>query len=358
MKKSLKKVFGIILATATVMMSVCACGDSSETEKKEIVVTFMNGEQELGKVTANAGEKLTDYEKYETVEGAEFLGWYETPTFLETSKKDLKTVTFDKDTVLYGSFKSTNVAEDTRLWYVVGTGTSRELAASNWAASVDDSVKESCQLKPTGNNTNEFAITLDLYEGDQFQVIHDWSWDGQKGYGCFTTIDATQMENGGGLGGSDTTSNVVVVMDGNYTITLTTDPDNGLQDTLSIVRNGDANVAADEQPTEPETTYEVTDATGIVVKGSWVADWSENKDLTRVEGTNNFTITMDLAAGTELYFMVFDNGADTGLGLNGSAIIDDASKQLVEDAYNVKVRDDGQYTFTVNAETMTITVTK
>ena len=147
-------------------------------------------------------------------------------------------------------------------------------------------------------------------------------------------------------------------MAGNYTITLTTDPDNGLQDTLSIVRNGDVNVAADEQPTEPETTYEVTDATGIVVKGSWVADWSENKDLTRVEGTNNFTITMDLAAGTELYFMVFDNGADTGLGLNGSAIIDDASKQLVEDAYNVKVRDDGQYTFTVNAETMTITVTK
>ena len=61
MKKSLKKVFGIILATATVMMSVCACGDSSETEKKEIVVTFMNGEQELGKGAATAGVKLWSY---------------------------------------------------------------------------------------------------------------------------------------------------------------------------------------------------------------------------------------------------------------------------------------------------------
>lgn len=353
MKKKMKKLLGILLAVTTVIMSVCACGSAEEM----VTVTFMNGDTQLGQVTGNKGEVLTDYAQYETVDGFEFVGWYETPTFLETSRKDLATVTFDTDTTLYGSFKSTAVAEDSRSWYIVGAGASPELAASGWAGDVDASVKEACQLKATGNTVNEFAITLNLYAGDQFQIIHDWGWDGQKGFGCFTTIDTTQMENGGGLSGSDATSNVNVVMDGNYTITLTTDPDNALQDTLTVVRNGDATEEA-VVVEEPETTYTVSEATGIVVKGSWVSDWSENKELTRLEGTNQFSITMDLDAGIELYFMVYENGEDTGLGMNATAVTDDASKALLEEAYNIKVAEAGTYTFTVDADTMTITVAK
>ena len=67
---------------------------------------------------------------------------------------------------------------------------------------------------------------------------------------------------------------------------------------------------------------------------------------------------MDLDAGTELYFMVYDNGADTGLGMNATAVTDGDSKALLEDAYNIKVVEAGTYTFTVDAETMTITITK
>lgn len=359
MKKTLKKVLGCILAT-TVMMSICACGgkkDEAKETKEEIVITFMNGDDKLGEVNAIAGEKISGYEKYENIDNFEFLGWYETPTLLESSKKDLSKVTFDETTTLYGSFKSKKVAEDSRKWYIVGTGTCPELAASNWAADVEDSIKESCQLKATGKATNEFSITVNLYEGDQFQVIHDWSWDGQKGFGCFTSVDETQMVSGGGLGGSAATANVNVAMDGNYTITLTTDPDNELQDTLTIVRNGDA-TAVEEKPAEPETTYTVGETTGITVKGSWVSDWSDIKELTREAGTNKFTITMDLEAGIELYFMVYDNGKDTGLGMNSTAVVDNASKALIEDSYNIKVINAGTYTFTVDADTMTVTVSK
>ena len=67
---------------------------------------------------------------------------------------------------------------------------------------------------------------------------------------------------------------------------------------------------------------------------------------------------MDLDAGIELYFMVWDNGEDTGLGMNGSNVADDGSKALLEDAYNVKVLDAGTYTFTVDADKMEISVTK
>lgn len=351
-----KKILSVALMFVLSVMMLCACGGS---DAADITVTFMNGETELGTLNAKAGEVLEGYAQFETVENAEFLGWFETPTFLETSAKDLTTATFDADTVLYGSFKNTNVAEDTRVWYVVGAGTSPVLAASSWAgSSVEDADKEACKLVATGNATNEFAITLDMYAGDQLQVIHDWAWDGQKGYGCFTTIDETQMENGGGLGGSDSTSNVNVIMDGNYTITLTTDPENAAQDTLSIVRNGDASAVAPVEDEEEEPAYVVNENTSIVVKGSWVSDWSENKDLTRVEGTNTFEITMDLDAGIELYFMVWDSGEDTGLGMNGSNVADDGSRALLEDAYNVKVLDAGTYTFTVDADKMEISVTK
>ena len=147
-------------------------------------------------------------------------------------------------------------------------------------------------------------------------------------------------------------------MDGNYTITLTTDPDNALQDTLTVVRNGDATAEGTKPDKDEKPAYTVSDATGIVVKGSWVSDWSENKDLTRVDNTYTYTITMELEAGIELYFMVYDNGADTGLGMNATAVTDDASKALLEEAYNIKVAEAGTYTFTVNAETMTITVSK
>ena len=189
MKKKMKKILAMALTCILSAMMLCACG---EAEAQDITVTFMNGETELGTVTAKAGEVLTDYSQFEAVENTEFLGWYETPSFLESSLKDLTTATFEADTVLYGSFKNTNVTEDTRSWYVVGQGTSPVLAGSSWAGSVDDSAKEACQLVATGNATNEFAITLDLYAGDQFQVIHDWAWDGQKGFGYSCRVSLKQ----------------------------------------------------------------------------------------------------------------------------------------------------------------------
>ena len=351
MKKQLKKWLGVIFSIMLVF-SIAACGKDNTEEKADITVTFMNGDVTLGTVTAKAGAKLTGYETYETQEGFEFLGWFETPTFLSSSKVDMSTVTYEENKTVYGSFKSTQVTEDNRAWTIVGTGKSPALALSNWNNNCNDDV---VTLKKTGNATNEFAITVDLFAGDQFQVIHDYAWTDQRGYGWFTEIDDTQFENGGGLGGSSKTSNVNVKMDGNYTITLTTDPDNSAQDTMKIVRNGDPVGAAAQE--KEEAPYVVSDKTQIVVKGSWVSDWSENKQLTRIENSNKYTITMELAADTELYFMVWDDGADTGIGMKYENVTED-SKAVLVDSYNVKVKDAGTYTFTVDADALTIQVTK
>lgn len=249
MSKFLRKTAGLVLTGILTIATLCGCGSNKSgtgnvvkpSDENTFKITFMKDESVLGTTEVKEGVILSknDYEKYETGENTEFIGWYETPTFLDASKKDLTKDTFTKDTILYGNFKSDSASEDTRVWYIVGTSDKGNLKDSNWAgANVEDSVKAEFELKATGNN-NEFAITIDLYAGDQFQIIHDWSWDGQKGYGCFSGLDSTMFENGGGLGGTDNTSNVNVIMDGSYTITLTTNPDDEVHDTLTVTRNGD-----------------------------------------------------------------------------------------------------------------------
>lgn len=248
------KMLACTMASMLAMAALTGCGSSAAvaaegTEKEEaapeqqqeITITFMNQEETLGTVTAVAGQTLdkASYEAFEQVENAEFNGWFETPSYLESSKKDPSVDTFSKDTTLFGDFRMAEVAEDTRQWYIAGSSKVGPLALNNWAGDISDEEKATFELVPTGNAVNEFALTIDLFEGDQFQIIHDWSWDGQKGYGKFTDIDASQMEDGGGLAGTSDKANVNVLVDGNYTITLTTNPDNQAQDTLSIVRNSD-----------------------------------------------------------------------------------------------------------------------
>lgn len=365
MKKGrlLTRVMTLVISTVLTVSALTGCGSKASAEGTDntnsagdtITVTFMNQDETLGTATTTSGVALdkSAYEAFETVDGAEFNGWFETPTYLESSKKDPSVDTFTKDTTLYGDFRSTNVTEDTRKWYIAGTSTKGTLALNNWAASLSDEEKEQFELKATGN-TNEFVLTIDLFEGDQFQIIPDWSWDGQKGFGKFTDIDESQMENAGGLGGTADTSNVQVKVDGNYTITLTTNPDNAAQDTLSIVRNSDPLTDGAEVESEP---FAPTEDTKVFVKGSWVADWSDLQELDREAGTNTYTITMDLKADTELCFSVFEKDEDAGVVLKEENVTSDKAL-LAENGNNIQILEDGTYTFTVNLDDMTVEITK
>ena len=354
MKKMCYKLMALMTALIFVLCCFTGCGKNGSSDK--IKVTFMNGEETLGTAEVASGKTLTedDYSKYEKADDNKFMGWFETPTFLDSSKKDLSKDTFTKDTVLYGNFMSDKVTKDSSAWYIAGTSKTGILQKSNWAADADDATKKSLELKATGKNTNEFAITLDLYKEDQFQIIHDWKWDDQKGFGCITTVDTSMMESAGGLAGTSDKSNVNVLKDGNYTITLTTNPDNASQDTITVVRNSDPKVAAAAQE-----KYTFTDNSKIKVKGSWVADWSDLKELTKESGKHVYTISMDLKADTELCFMVFEGDKDTSLVLKEENVKDDASKAFLNmNGKNIKIKADGTYKFTVDGDAMTVTITK
>lgn len=361
-KRTFKTMIGVLCVFMLIGMTACKKkNDSTDTSSKDtgkITVTFMNGEDELGKVSIDSGKSIeeSEYSSFEKMDGYEFAGWYEAPSLLESSLKDLSKDTFSKDTTLYGNFKPNNVTEDKRNWYIAGTSVKGLLKDSNFAdADATDDIKSELQLKPTGN-ANEFSITLDLFKDDQFQIIHDWAWDGQKGFGCITSVDSTQVESGGGIGETSDTANANVIMDGNYTITLTTNPDNEAQDTLTVVRNGDVTT---NPSVEENTEYTVNDKTIVKVKGSWVADWSELKDLERTDGSNIYTIKMDLDTDTEFCFMVFDGDSDTGIVLKEENVTDsDSLKLLTATGNNIKILSGGTYTFAVDMDNMTVKITK
>ena len=63
---------------------------------------------------------------------------------------------------MYAGF--TEYQEDTRDWYLLGSGTSKLLAASDWGKNITDDHK---LTKTSGKN--EFSITLDLLKDDEFQ---------------------------------------------------------------------------------------------------------------------------------------------------------------------------------------------
>ena len=117
----LKKATALIISATFFCVALTGCGNSSESaaasdtapasEASTITITFMNNDTLLGTATGNAGEVLdpSSYSSYESVDGYEFSGWYETPTLLAASQKDLSTATFAEDTTLYGDFLVSSV---------------------------------------------------------------------------------------------------------------------------------------------------------------------------------------------------------------------------------------------------------
>lgn len=347
----------LITTIASCLIAVAMLTGCGSNEPEKVQVTFMNGEEILGTVETNKGAILDEanYEVYEDLEGNVFEGWFKTPSYLDASKVDLLSESFEEDTILYGLFKSDSVTEDTRKWYIVGSSSSGLLAISNWAAEISDDEKAMFELVGTGN-PNEFSITIDLYSGDQFQIIPDWAWDDQMGFGYVKEYDEVQIENGGGLSGSDKTSNINVVADGKYTITVVTNPDDAAQNSITIEKTGEADAAEAQLDVTSDEEFTLSEDTNVKVKGSWVEDWSELRDLDK-KGDGIFEITMDLEAQTELYFSIYEGDIDTQLGLKSDNLTED-SNTLVEDAYNIQVKEAGTYTFVVDLNAFTVKVTK
>lgn len=377
----------LMLALAAVLvlsMGIVGCGaketnggnTTQEEGKDESVedtytVTFYDsdGKTELKTEEVKSGECVAEYEPEK--DGEIFVGWFATPQM--THRFDFSTV-ITEDTQVFGGFVT--YVEDTREFYIVGSGTSPVLLESNWGKVIGDAQK---LTKEDSSDSNKYSITLDLAEGDEFQFAINSAWNAQRGYGYLDSIskDGTDyFANSGGLGDVSTKrSNIKCAVAGNYTFTLTTYPGEDQYETDNSNYTEDNKEAFNINPYDVitwtyngESTVDNSDTvTDYYIKGAKITGWEDvYTDETKFTEENGvYTLNVDLEEGDEFMFTsMVTVGDNSSVGTeyirySNIAVEDVDSQSFVSgtDSANLVAKQSGTYTFTYEPSTKVLTVT-
>lgn len=366
MKKATKWA-GIIVASAVCVTSVAllAACDNSGDNKKEYTVTYLDGTTVLDTQKVKEGEKATKWTPDKP--DYEFVDWYATPNFVHLFEFD-KPVTENKSA--FALWTSANQSEDTREYYIVGSGTTPILMTSNWGKVLNDDMK---MTKTAGKN--EYTYTIDLQVGDLFQFAINESWHNQRGVGYLDKTaldDGTEVFSGSNTIGDNSSYrlNIKCEYQGNYTFTLKTHPDDDAYETnhsqyteankeafninpvdrISWVRNGDAS----------QTAQKVVD---YYIKGAGITNWKDMYNAaTKMTGNNGvYTLETYLKENEEFVFTtLFTVGTEVGTGniYVRSDNLDEAGKTYIgsNDSHNMIAKASGTYTFTYTEATQTLSV--
>ena len=371
----------IALAMALVLSTgAVGCGkketDNQNTTQEEAkedtyTVTFYDsdGENVLKTEEVKGGECVAEYEPEK--DGEIFVGWFATPQM--SHRFDFSTA-ITEDTQVFGGFVT--YVEDTREFYIVGSGTSSVLMESNWGKVIGDAQK---MTKEESSDSNQYIITLDLAEGDEFQFAINSDWNAQRGYGYLDSIskDGTDyFANSGGLGDVSTKrSNIKCAVAGNYTFTLTTYPGEDQYETDNSNYTEENKEAFNINPYDVitwsyngESTIDNSDTvTDYYIKGAKITGWEDvYTDETKfVEESGIYTLTVDLEEGDEFMFTSMVTAGDSsGVGteyirFSNIAVEDMDSQNFVSgtNSANLVAKQSGTYTFTYDPSTKVLTVT-
>ncbi len=352
-----------MIAIMVLIVSMLVACTPEEPAVKEYTVTYKDGETVLDTKTVKEGELAPDFTP--TKDGYTFVGWYGEPTL--THEFDF-TQGISADTTIFAGFSAEAVA-DTRDFYIVGSGTSPLLLASNWGNVITDDHKLTKSA-----DANVYTITLDLYEDDAFQFAIDTSWRNQRGYGYLTETKIGEEDafTGAGTIGENSAKrqNIVVAKSGNYTFTLTTHPADDTYesdhasyteaskenfninpyDTIAWVRNGDV-------------TAVVETVTDFYIKGSGITGWKDvYSPATKMTNTDGvYTLSVYLKADEEFMFtsqVTVGETVSTGTTYLRASNLDEASEAYLDAtaSYNMVAKAAGTYTFTYTASTEVLSV--
>lgn len=361
----MKKLKWIVMALVLVLgMAAFAACKPDEPETPVFTVTYYDGTTVLKTEEVEKGGHATYWEP-EAKEGMEFSDWYVDAGLNRVFDFEGEAITADKS--LYAGYVAVGT-DDTRTWAIVGSGQGDILSSSAWGTVITD-----VHALEKTEGENEFTITLDLYEDDQFQFATDTSWMNQRGFGYIPLADRTMtvdgeevtpFSGGGGIGETaDKQSNITVEYPGNYTLTLTTYPDEDYYD--DNVNNGLVSISNFDTITYeyngPAAELSST-VTEFYIKGQDITQWGDmyNPDtqMTRVGST--YTLTVYLKAGDQVMFTSLNVDRETGESTVGTTYInvtnlDEESASLFTAAgNNMTVNTSGEYTFTYDADSKTL----
>ena len=364
----MKKLKWIVMALVLVLgMAAFAACKQDEPETPVFTVTYYDGTTVLKTEEVEEGGYATDWEP-EAKEGMEFSDWYVDAGLNRVFDFEGEAITADKS--LYAGYVAVGT-DDTRTWAIVGSGQGDILSSSAWGTVITD-----VHALEKTEGENEFTITLDLYEDDQFQFATDTSWMNQRGFGYIPLADRTMtvdgqevtpFTGGGGIGETaDKQSNIIVDYPGNYTFTLTTYPDEDYYD--DNVNNGQVSISNFDTITYEYNgpAAELADSyTEYYIKGANITQWADiynpATQMTRVGTT--YTLSVYLTAGDQVMFTSLVVDRETGESTVGTSYLrgtnlDEASQALFTDySNNMTPAADGSYTFTYNASTQVLSVT-
>ena len=361
MKKRKWIVMTFVLALSMAAFAACK---PDEPETPVFTVTYYDGTTVLKTEEVEEGGYATDWEP-EAKEGMEFSDWYVDAGLNRVFDFEGEAITADKS--LYAGYVAVGT-DDTRTWAIVGSGQGDILSSSAWGTVITD-----VHALEKTEGENEFTITLDLYEDDQFQFATDTSWMNQRGFGYIPLADRTMtvdgeevtpFSGGGGIGETaDKQSNIIVEYPGNYTFTLTTYPDEDYYD--DNVNNGLVSISNFDTITYeyngPAAELSST-VTEFYIKGQDITQWGDMYNpatqMTRVGST--YTLTVYLKAGDQVMFTSLNVDRETGESTVGTTYInvtnlDEESASLFTAAgNNMTVNTSGEYTFTYDADSKTL----
>ena len=361
----MKKLKWIAMALVLVLgMAAFAACKQDEPETPVFTVTYYDGTTVLKTEEVEEGGYATDWEP-EAKEGMEFSDWYVDAGLNRVFDFEGEAITADRN--LYAGYVAVGT-DDTRTWAIVGSGQGDILSSSAWGTVITD-----VHALEKTEGENEFTITLDLYEDDQFQFATDTSWMNQRGFGYIPLADRTMtvdgeevtpFSGGGGIGETaDKQSNIIVEYPGNYTFTLTTYPDEDYYD--DNVNNGLVSISNFDTITYeyngPAAELSST-VTEFYIKGQDITQWGDMYNpatqMTRVGST--YTLTVYLKAGDQVMFTSLNVDRETGESTVGTTYInvtnlDEESASLFTAAgNNMTVNTSGEYTFTYDADSKTL----
>ena len=361
----MKKLKWIVMALVLVLgMAAFAACKPDEPETPVFTVTYYDGTTVLKTEEVEKGGHATYWEP-EAKEGMEFSDWYVDAGLNRVFDFEGEAITADRN--LYAGYVAVGT-DDTRTWAIVGSGQGDILSSSAWGTVITD-----VHMLEKTEGENEFTITLDLYEDDQFQFATDTSWMNQRGFGYIPLADrtltvdgeeVTPFSGGGGIGETaDKQSNIIVEYPGNYTFTLTTYPDEDYYD--DNVNNGQVSISNFDTITYeyngPAAELSSTVAE-FYIKGQDITQWGDMYNpatqMTRVGST--YTLTVYLKAGDQVMFTSLNVDRETGESTVGTTYInvtnlDEESASLFTAAgNNMTVNTSGEYTFTYDADSKTL----
>ena len=337
MKGKILTILSLMLLTVVSSVFV-AC---TPVDAKEFTLTLydQDGTTIIQTITVEEGQAPTKPEDPQKA-GFVFSGWFVTPT---SSKAFDFSAVMKEDANAYAQWKTADFQDD-RDWVLSGS-------INGWGSRLDG-----YHLSKKEGKGNVYEITLDLYVDDEFQLtvlLEDgslsYTTEGARAAFSHVVVGTEYVEGAGGLG---TYKNIVVKQDGNYTLSLTTDPETDNNE-LTVIRNGEV--------TGPVVEHEVA---VYAIKGSKVTGWADTTEenyLMEKDASGKFVLEIELYANDEFMFVAYEmvDGALSALAkyIKSDMIAEGSASEVSAKAGgNFTTSANGTYTFTFDPATEKVSI--